>query len=131
MDADEQVLWHNPRVMKQIVVVAGGLAIALVTMLQARAQSSSGPWVGTWSTSVVGRPQTPPAPLPPGPPPFMANECPVTAAPPPIAPPPGQTFAPQPFVHVTNQTLRQIVHTSIGGDRVRAWCSATRSAPRR
>ena len=116
--------------MKQIVVVAGGLAIALGAMLPARAQSSSnsGLWVGTWSTSVVGRPQVPPAPLPPGPPPFMANECPVAAAllpaaPPPVVPPAGQTFAPQPFVHFTNQTLRQIVHTSIGGSRARVMLS--------
>ena len=45
----------------------------------------------------------------------MANECPATPAPPPVAPPPGQTYAPQPFVHFTNQTLRQIVRTSLGG----------------
>ena len=38
---------------------------------------------------------------------------------PPVAPPPGQTFAPPPFIHFTNQTLRQIVHTSIGGSRAR------------
>jgi lysophospholipase L1-like esterase len=120
-----EVLWHNPRVMKQIVVAAGGLAIALGTMLPARAQTSAGTWIGTWSTSVVGRPQVPPAPLPPGPPPFMASECPVTTAPPPVAPPPGQTFAPQPFVHFTNQTLRQIVHTSVGGSRARVVFSNT------
>ena len=29
---------------------------------------------------------------------------------------------------VNNQTIREVVHTSIGGDRVRAWCSATHSA---
>ena len=34
-------------------------------------------------------------------------------------PPPGQTFAPPPFIHFTNQTLRQIVHTSIGGSKAR------------
>jgi hypothetical protein len=51
----------------------------------------------------------------------MANQC---AAPPaPVAPPPGQTFAPLPFTHFTNQTLRQIVHTSIGGTKVRALIS--------
>src|SRR6185436_4977363 len=67
----------------------------------------------------VGRPQVPPPPAPPAPPPFMTNACPVTAAPPPVAPPAGQTYAPQPFIHVTNQTLRQIVHTSVGGSRAR------------
>ena len=75
-------------------------------------------WVGTWTTSEVGRPQdpTPPAPALR---PFMANtRCPAPPAPP-VASPQGQTFAPPPFIHFTNQTLRQIVHTSIGGSKVR------------
>ena len=63
-------------------------------------------WVGTWSTSEVARPQSPPAPapilLPLGP-----NQC------PPPAP------APSAFLHFKDQTLRQIVHTSIGGSNVR------------
>jgi lysophospholipase L1-like esterase len=118
------LLWHNPRVTKllrnrSVVAVASALALALGAIWPARAQMSPGSWVGTWSTAVVGRPQVPPPPAPPAPPPFMANACPVTAAPPPVAPPPGQTFAPQPFMHFTNQTLRQIVHTSIGGSRAR------------
>ena len=37
----------------------------------------------------------------------------------PSPPPPGQTFAPPPFIHFTNQTLRQIVHASIGGSKAR------------
>src|SRR5215510_10721062 len=78
-------------------------------------------WVGTWATAEVGRPQNP---IPPaGPPlrPFMASKCPAPAAPavPPATPQPGQTFAPPPYVHFTNQTLRQIVHTSIGGSKAR------------
>jgi lysophospholipase L1-like esterase len=36
-----------------------------------------------------------------------------------VVPPPGQTFAPQPYLHFTNQTLRQVVRTSIGGTRAR------------
>jgi lysophospholipase L1-like esterase len=79
-------------------------------------------WVGTWSTAEVGRPQSP---LPPGPlfPPFMANQCSPSPAPAAATPPPGQTFAALPFVHFTNQTLRQIVHTSIGGTKVRVLIS--------
>ena len=61
-------------------------------------------WLGTWATSEVGRPQIPP-PAVAAPPP--ANQC-------PPAPP-----APTTFLHFNNQTLRQIVHTSIGGFRVR------------
>jgi len=76
-------------------------------------------WVGTWATAEVGRPQNP---IPPaGPPlrPFMVNtRCPAPATPP-VAPPPGQTFAPPPYIHFTNQTLRQIVHASIGGSKAR------------
>jgi lysophospholipase L1-like esterase len=48
----------------------------------------------------------------------MQNACPPPAAPA-VTPAPGQTFGPQPFVHFTNQTLRQIVHVSAGGSRVR------------
>lgn len=82
------------------------LAVALFALHPLMAQGPGEHWVGTWSTSEVGRPQTPPA-LVPGPPPFMPNQC-----------PPGPPPAPA-FVHFSNQTLRQIVHTSIGGSRVR------------
>src|SRR5215471_15285134 len=85
-------------------------------------------WVGTWSTAEVGRPQSP---LPPAPlfPPFMVNQCSPSPAPVVVAPPPGQTFAPLPFVHFTNQTLRQIVHTSIGGTKVRVLISNAYGSP--
>src|SRR6185436_13783799 len=85
----------------------------------ARTQPSPGRWIPTWSTSVVGRPQVAPPPAPPAPPPFMPSACPPTSAPPPLPPPPGQTPGPQSFMHFTNQTLRQIVHTSVGGSRAR------------
>ena len=79
-------------------------------------------WVGTWSTAEVGRAQSP---LPPAPlfPPFMINQCSPSPAAAVAAPPSGQTFAPLPFVQFTNQTLRQIVHTSIGGTKVRVLIS--------
>lgn len=90
------------------------------------AQVSGDRWVGTWATAEVGRPQTPPPPTPPLPP-FMANQCP---APAPATPPPpaGQAFAPLPFTHFTNQTLRQVVHTSIGGPKARVVLSNAYSA---
>src|SRR5215218_11378459 len=71
------------------------------------AQSQRNRWVGTWATAEVGRPQAPAAPVTGGPPPFMANACPAGAPPSPV------------FMHFNNQTLRQIVHTSIGGSSVR------------
>ncbi len=62
----------------------------------------------------------------------MRSACPAPPAPavPPVAPSPGQTFAPPPFVQFTNQTLRQVVHTTLGGNRARAVLSnALGSAP--
>ena len=65
-------------------------------------------WVGTWMVASVARPQTPPPPaVPAALPPAQAQAA--------LASPP----APVPFMHFTNQTLRQIVHTSIGGRRLR------------
>jgi lysophospholipase L1-like esterase len=49
---------------------------------------------------------------------MVNNRCPAPPAPP-VPQPPGQAFAPPPYVHFTNQTLRQIVHTSIGGSKAR------------
>jgi lysophospholipase L1-like esterase len=77
------------------------------------AQAPREHWIGTWATAEVGRPQAPRPPTGPGMPPFMANQC-------PPAPP-----TPPAFVHFTNQTLRQIVHTSIGGARARVVFSNT------
>jgi lysophospholipase L1-like esterase len=57
-------------------------------------------WVGTWSTAVVGRPQPARAP---------------TTDPPPAAPPNTPPAPPS----INNSTLRQIVHVSAGGSRVR------------
>ena len=75
-------------------------------------------WVGTWATAEVGRPQNPTLPAP-GPRPFMPNtRCPAPPAPA-VSPAPAQTFAPPPYIQFTNQTLRQIVHASIGGSTVR------------
>jgi lysophospholipase L1-like esterase len=59
-------------------------------------------WVGTWATSPVGRSAVPPPP----------PAAPATAA------ATGRGNAPAPMVP-NNQTLREIVHTSLGGDAVR------------
>ncbi|MBI3492591.1 MAG: SGNH/GDSL hydrolase family protein [Acidobacteria bacterium] len=60
-------------------------------------------WVGTWATSPVGRSATP-APAP------------TTAA---ATSATGRGNAPAPPLVPNNQTLREIVHTTIGGDAVR------------
>src|SRR5262245_54937877 len=111
-------LMHDRRGSAVAALVAIALAIVWLDS-DARAQSAgSDRWVGTWATAEVGRPQNPIPPPGPALRPFMVNRCPAPATPP-VAPPPGQTFAPPPYLHFTNQTLRQIVHTSIGGSRAR------------
>src|SRR5882724_5307850 len=89
---------------RQLVFVAFVL-LAIHAAIFAQTESNER-WVGTWSTSEVGRPQTPPPPAP-ALPPFQTNQCPAA---PPAAPA---------FMHFNDQTLRQIVHTSIGGPMVR------------
>jgi lysophospholipase L1-like esterase len=94
------------------------LAIVCLRLEPGVLAQSNERWVGTWATAEVGRPQNP-APFVPGPAPFMANNrCPAPASPP-VPAPPGQTFAPPPYIQFTNQTLREIVHTSIGGSKAR------------
>jgi lysophospholipase L1-like esterase len=106
-------------------------------------------WVGTWATAVVARPQGPQGfPQGFGPPPAQPSQG-QPGVPPPVAPavafpgaqppviPPGTQPRPEspaqngaqpggpggrtgaPPLNFTNQTLRQIVHASIGGERVR------------
>src|SRR5262245_12946721 len=103
------------------VVAAAALAFVICRFDSGALAQSGGAerWVGTWATAEVGRPQNPIPPAGPLLRPFMTNtRCPAPATPP-VAPPPGQTFAPPPYVHFTNQTLRQIVHATIGGSKAR------------
>ena len=73
-------------------------------------------WVATWTTAVVARAAALPAPAP------------APAANPAIPPPPGPP-APPPITP-NNQTLREIVHTSIAGARARvAFSNAYGTAP--
>jgi lysophospholipase L1-like esterase len=97
------------RTTKLCVYVAAMLAAVCVFTIDRAVVGQSGGderWVGTWSTSEVGRPQMPPPPAS-ALPPFQPSQCPAAA---PAAPT---------FMHFNNQTLRQIVHTSIGGSSVR------------
>jgi len=101
---------HQSKIFRFVLKAIGFLIIAFLAInpavyAQSGAQTSADlHWVGTWATSEVGRPQVPPPAAPAIPP---TNQCPPT--------PP----APVTFLHFNNQTLRQIVHTSIGGSRVR------------
>ena len=132
--------------------VLAGAAVAtclFVTGPSTLAQSASPHWVGTWATAVVARPQGPQG-FPQGQPTVPPSVAPAVAfpgAPSPVipagAPPrpesPAQNGAQPvgrggrggaPPLNFNNQTLRQIVHASIGGDRVRVVLSnAFGSAP--
>ncbi len=115
--------------------VAAGAALAASLFLigsPALAQNGGDHWVGTWATAVVARAQGPQGAPPQGfGPPSQAQAPPPAAAAPPEATttPTGQPAqgggrgqggrGGAPPLNFNNQTLRQIVHTSIGGERVR------------
>ena len=100
------------------VIVSLALTLCSIALNPARfaqAGQSSEHWVGTWATALVGRAPdgTALTPVPPAP------------ATPAAQPPAAAAQAPQAPPNFTNQTLRQIVHTSIGGERVRVVLSNT------
>ena len=101
---------------RRATALFGVLAIAMTlpSLSSAQGARAGERWVGTWATAVVARPPAPPA-------------APAPAAP--AATPAGQGSqaapAPRPPLNINNQTVRQIVHTSIGGDRVRVVLSNT------
>ena len=113
--------------MKRLFIVA----IALLTAVPALAQNRrSDHWVATWATALVSRPLPPPgrgqgpapapaAPQAPAPAPAAAVPTAPPAAAPAPAPPGGGRGGFLPPTTLTNQTIRQIVRTSIGGSRVR------------
>ena len=95
----------HPRPSAPLRLAALGLA-ALLSITSVFAQNGAQHWVTTWATALVARPSQPPQVAP--------------------APGPGGQAAPaQPPPRFTNQTLRQIVHISIGGQRVRVVLSNT------
>jgi lysophospholipase L1-like esterase len=107
--------------MARLAAAAGVAALVSAYYAPTSAQSADR-WVGTWATAEVSRNQNPPTPSgQPGLAPFMASAC---------APAGGgggrgqaagggAPAGPPPYVHYTDQTLRQIVRTSIGGSKAR------------
>jgi len=85
----------------------------LVSSFSASSQTTDTHWVGTWAAAAAWRlPMTMPS----------STSVPLTIAAPPAsttAPTPAATTAPPQAVWPKAQTLRQIVHTSIGGRRAR------------
>ena len=105
---------------KTYAIVALGLfTIAVPHVLNAQTGRADH-WVGTWATAVVVRPQAPASPA-------IAPEG-SACAPAAFGPAPGRGgaaaggragFTPPAPLNFKNQTLRQIVHVSLGGDRLR------------
>ena len=117
--------------MKRLLTIVVVLAISSVGLAQGGRAAEH--WVGAWSTAVVvATPVAAPGAgrgAPPGAPGQPAAQPQPTAAAPappagqlqqvaPVGPPPGPP-GPPPVRNFNNQTLRLIVHTSIGGDRLR------------
>src|SRR5262249_7322306 len=103
-------------------VVVLTLVLALFSVPGVLAQTDH--WVGTWTNAVVVRPATPQLPGGAGrgsQGSQSAGGQPGSASATTGSGPSGQSAppAPPPLLHFNNQTLRQIVRTTIGGDRLR------------
>jgi lysophospholipase L1-like esterase len=87
-------------------------ALAPSTWVGAQSGSRAEHWVGTWATAVVSSQQVVTLPA------FMRQR---NAPPPPAsgAAPPPPPLPPPGLQVINNQTLREIVHTSLGGSRFR------------
>lgn len=110
--------WHA-------LAVCGALVLATSTLSLAHGQTpAKGRWVATWATAVTPRVDAPP-------PAQNAPAAPASARTPSASDP--QTLrngepiptGGQSAVHFNNQTIRQIVHTSVGGSKVRVAVSNT------
>ena len=95
-----------------VLSIAGGVTLAallLATQPTVSAQGATDRWVGTWATAAVMRPRAPQAPGPTG-----------RTAPAQAQPPQGRRGgANRQLSSFRNQTVRQIVRVSLGGERVR------------
>lgn len=98
---------HSPS-RRRVLAVAFVLFLAAPAWAQGRKTPDH--WITTWATAVVARPQ------PVAPPPQAA---PPAGGPAPAAPGPGRGGLGGPPLTLNNQTLRQIVHVSAGGSKVR------------
>lgn len=85
-------------------------AVLLGLGLTPQAQSTADTrWVGTWNAAMSWRPATAAAPATPGTPPVVPQTPNAPAAP----------AAPAPVLQFSNQTIRNIIRTTIGGSQVR------------
>ena len=117
--------------MRRLLNIVVLLVISSVVVL-AQSSRPAEHWVGAWSTALMappqpgvpaGRGQAPPAVAAVQPSPVAQPQLPASAAPPqgqPAAAPAGApSAAPPPVRNFNNQTLRLIVHTTLGGGSLR------------
>ena len=96
-------------------ICAAAVSVALLLIQPAAfAQGAGEHWVGTWATAVVGRAIRPLAGR-------GGGQGPQNGQAPQAVPPAVQApqAPPAPPINFNNQTIREIVHVSLGGDRVR------------
>lgn len=103
--------WQS--VVSSLSSIVGGVTLAVLllgTQLTVSAQGATERWVGTWATAAVVRPRAPQRPASTG------RPAPAQAA----RPPQGRRGgANRQLPSFSNQTVRQIVRVSLGGERVR------------
>jgi lysophospholipase L1-like esterase len=110
--------WHA-------LAVCGALVLATSTLSLVHGQTpAKGRWIATWATAVTPRVDAPPPALSPPAAPVPAR---TPSASDPQTLPNGEPIPTggQSAAHFHNQTIRQIVHTSVGGSKVRVAVSNT------
>src|SRR5437016_293094 len=97
-----------------------GLALIVVLLVggpRLTGQQGGTHWVGIWATADTWRPAA--TAVPPGAPPVIPSPAPLPVTPPAATQPAAGRGAPPAPVQFSGQTLRQIVHTTLGGERLR------------
>ena len=105
----------------QRIAIAASAALLFAALSVSAQQSAATHWIGIWSTADTWR--APAVGVPPGAPPLVPSPTPAAVSAPvatPVATQPaaGRGAPPAP-VQFNGQTLRQVVHTTFGGDRMR------------
>src|SRR4029079_13908069 len=105
----------------QRIAIAASAALLFAALSVSAQQSAATHWIGIWSTADTWR--APAVGGPPGAPPLVPSLTPAAVSAPvatPVATQPaaGRGAPPAP-VQFNGQTLRQVVHTTFGGDRMR------------
>ncbi|HWJ55871.1 MAG TPA: SGNH/GDSL hydrolase family protein, partial [Vicinamibacterales bacterium] len=108
--------------MKRAAIVVALAAMALEPRVLGQAVPAAQHWIGTWSAASTARLDAPPAQPAPAIPDGPALVPPAVLA---VAPQQPLIVGGQSPLHFNNQTLRQIVHLTLGGPRLRVVFSNT------